>query len=234
MRFSTLLVFLCLSAQAQPAQPVTIGTASRPIIELEVEKQINDGADATAALNHPQAIKLLEAALKRIRANPAALKKMEDRCLIRLGYAYLGALRLDDALRAFTPIIGPTGNCKPKMKLEDCADAQYGLGTAQMYKSDFAAAVHNLGNAQITFGKAAAADPETRLHKILQQAKVEGLLGAALFRTGDKPKAIQTLRHSVTQLTDLQKNAQLQPAERNSAQGALADAQNSLKLLLQN
>ena len=35
------------------------------------------------------------------------------------------------------------------------------------------------------------------MNKIVQQAKVEGLLGAALFRTGDKPKAIETLRHSV-------------------------------------
>lgn len=245
MRLSTILAYAFVGARLLAAQAPATGqyspiagpsvTVSKPIIEIELEKQIDDGARATAALNHMEAIKILEDALRKIRSNPS-LKKMESDCLVRLGYAYLGPLRLDDALRSFTPALDPAMNCKSRMAMESCADAQYGVGTVQMYKSDFAAAVSNLGKALATYGKAVAGDhpEEFRMKKIVQKAKVEGLLGAALFRTGDKPKAIETLRHSVSQLTIVAKNEKLSQELRNSAHGALLDAQKSLDLLQQN
>jgi len=197
-----------------------------------MEKQIDDGARATAALNHPEAIRILEDALRKIRSNPA-LKRLEPECLIRLGYAYLGPLRLDDALRAFTPTLDSAANCKPAMEAERCGDAQYGLGTVQMYKGDFPAAVRNLGKALASYTKAAAGEhpEEFRMNKIVQQAKVEGLLGAALFRTGDKAKAVETLRHSVRQLGIVQKNERISAGLRNTAQAAVLDAQKSLEML---
>jgi len=228
------------TCQSQPAggySPVAgpAATVSKPVVEIEMEKQIDAGARATAALNHPEAIRILEDALRKIRSNPA-LKRLEPECLVRLGYAYLGPLRLDDAVRSFAPALDTASNCRPRMDAERCAEAQYGLGTAQMYQGDFPSAARNLGKAVASYRRAAAGEhpEEFQMNKVLQQAKVEGLLGAALFRTGDKPKAIETLRHSIQQLGIVQKNERISSGLRDTAQAALLDARKSLDMLQQN
>ena len=107
-----------------------------------MEKQIDDGAHATAALNHPEAIRILEDALRKIRSNPA-LKNWRRSAWFGSGMRISAA-----AARRRAEVLRTHARRRGKLQTEDgrraCAEAQYGLGTVQMYQGDFPAAARNL------------------------------------------------------------------------------------------
>lgn len=235
MRIGLLVLLAAGVIAAQTPPPQQTITVTKDSAELAAENEIGKGELLTNQQNHAEAVKVLEAVLKTIRAN-ASLKKLEPRALVRLGFAYLPQLKLEEAGRAFTPVLDAASNCRPKTEVLLCADAQYGLGAVHMYKSDFPPAATLLAKSLVTY-RAASAAPQTdegRWYIRKQQPQVEALLGAAQFRAGDKPKAIETFRRAIDHFTRLDKDAQLPDNMRGPNHAALADAQHSLELLLQN
>jgi tetratricopeptide (TPR) repeat protein len=230
-----------LNAQAPPPASSPVPQASLMRTKAEMERELDtlvQGA-ATAKSNgsYASATEILEDALHKVRGNPL-LKEHENDVLVRLGYTYMGSQRLDDSMRIFTGLLTPQKHdCKTgSAAIELCADAQYGLGTVQMYKGEFEGAVGMLTKSMASYAKASAGDhtEEFRMIKVKQQADVEALLGAALFRTGKKEKAIDALHHAVSQFTVVESNDKIPESVRAGARTSMKDAQTSLDLLLKN
>ena len=75
------------------------------------------------------------------------MKRDEDGLLVRLGQSYVGARRLDDAVRTFRLLLDTqTETCRKNIAaVEYCADAQYYISFADM-QSNHALGRHD-GNA---------------------------------------------------------------------------------------
>jgi hypothetical protein len=74
-------------------------------------------------------------------------------------------------------------------------------------------------------------DEPYRMTKIKQKGDAEALLAAALFRAGQKDKAVAMFRQAITLLKTVADNEKLDPGTRGSARASLTDAESSLKLL---
>jgi tetratricopeptide (TPR) repeat protein len=219
---------LSLHAQDAPAQP-----PGAPTRDQQLSMQLSR-ADQTKVMGKlPEAIALYEDALAQAKAEPD-LNRREEEVLQRLSAAYIAAQRPADAVRVSRRVLGfHAEDCKPGAPgVERCADAQYGLGLALMYASDFAGAVTQLTASAANFGKVGMEGDETfRMTKTKQCGDAQALLAAALFRAGQKEKAVATFRKAIATLHVVADNAKLDPGTRGSAQKSLQDAESSLKLL---
>jgi hypothetical protein len=105
-----------------------------------------------------------------------------------------------------------------------------------MQKGNFDKAIPFLKNSMASYARAASGSEfiEYKMIKLKQQAETETRLAAALLRTGHKQSAIDSLSHSIEQLSTVEGNEQIQDAIRASAKKSLQDARNALDLVRKN
>jgi tetratricopeptide (TPR) repeat protein len=244
-----LFFFLCLvlvgveqqGLEAQdpsaPKKPITLFDPDLSPAQKAVHALIQKAATEDRMGEYGSAIKTFEVALQQLRSIPE-MKGEEDSLLVRLGRAYFGARRLDDAVRTFASLLGPRReDCRQDVAaVEYCADAQYYIGFANMQKSNFEAAVPFLTKSMASYGRAAGESEfvEYRMIKLKQQAETEALLAAGLLRIGHKDRAIDSLNHAITQLSTVERNEEIQESIRASARKSLQDARAVLELTLKN
>jgi tetratricopeptide (TPR) repeat protein len=244
MKRAVPLVLLALTGLAQQVprdqgrpsgpKPITPFDSDASPAKREVDTLIQQGAKQDRTGDYAAAIKTFEHALDRLRALPE-MKNDEDSLLVRLGRAYIGARRLDDAVRTFALLLGPKmEDCRQGVAaLEYCADAQYYIGFCDMQRGKVEAAIPILTRSAGTYGRAASESQfvESRMIKIKQQAEAETLLAAALQRTGSNDRAIAALRHAIDQLTTVEQNVEIQDGIRASARKSREDARTTLNLI---
>jgi tetratricopeptide (TPR) repeat protein len=191
-------------------------------------------SDRTKVMGDPAAaVKGYEEALARVKSEPA-LKDREEEVLQHLASGYIAAQRPVDAVRVNRRILEfHEEDCKPGAPgVERCADAQYGLGLSMMHAGEFAGAVTYLTQSAENFGKVQAeGDLPFRMTKLKQRGDAESLLAAALFRAGEKEKAIAKFRQAIASLKTVADEEKLDPGTRGSARTSLTDAETSLKLI---
>jgi tetratricopeptide (TPR) repeat protein len=218
-------------------KPITLFDADLSPPAKAVQSLIQKGATEDRMGEYASAIKTFELALPQLRSLPE-MKGDEDSLLVRLGRAYIGARRLDDAVRTFALLLGPRmEDCRLGVAaIEYCADAQHYIGFADMQKGDFKAAAPFLTKSMASYARAAGESEfiEYRMIKLKQQAETETLLAAALLHIGRKDRAIDALNHAIAQLNTVEQNNGIQDAIRASARKSLQDARAALELTLKN
>ena len=182
--------------------------------------------------DYASAIKTFELALQQLRSLPE-IRGDEDSLLMRLGRAYVGARRLDEAVRTFALLLSPRmEDCRQGVAAVGyCADAQYYIGFADMQKGNFEAAVPFLTKSMASYARAASESEfiESRMINLKRQAETETMLAAALLQIGRKDRAIDALNHAIAQLSTVAGNGEIQDAIRASARTSLQDAQAALQ-----
>src|SRR5215831_17418933 len=164
-------------------------------------------------------------ALEKVKSTPS-LRTREEEVLQRLASAYIGWQHYPDAVRVSRQILAfHDKDCTPESPLlERCADAQYGLGLALMHAGEFAEAVKQLNASVTSFGKVnMVGDEHFHMTKMKQRGDVESLYAAALFRAGQKEKAIAMFRKAIATLKVVADDEKLDPGTRGSAKGSLKD-----------
>ncbi|MBS1855895.1 MAG: tetratricopeptide repeat protein [Acidobacteria bacterium] len=207
-----------------PQQPSADQTLTKLLMDSDQKKVMGDTAGA---------IKGYETALARVGSEPA-IRNREEEVLQRLSAGYIASRRYQEAVTVSRRILAlHQADCKPGAPfLERCADAQYGLGLALMYTEDFTQAAAELNRSVANFGGIGGPGDElTRMNRLKNLGSAESLLGAALFRAGDKEKAVATIRRAIANLKIVADDAKLDPATRGSARKSMQDAQASLNLL---
>jgi len=189
--------------QTPPKKPITLFDTDASPAEKAVQSLIQKGATEDRMGDFAAATRTFELALKQLRDVPE-MKGEEDSLLVRLGRAYIGGRRLDDAVRTFALLLGPgMEDCRPGVAAVGyCADAQYYIGFAYMQKGSFEEAVPFLTKSMASYARAAAEESkfiEYRMIKLKQEAETETMLAAALFRLGRKDRAITALNHAIDQ-----------------------------------
>jgi tetratricopeptide (TPR) repeat protein len=225
-----ILTFLALGAQDAPKKGVSPS-------EREIDDLITKSTQSGAAGDKFAAIATLETALQKVQKDPS-LKGRESDVLNRLGHAYLDAQRPAEAVRTFQVMLDAMkAECVPNSAAADrCAGAQYGMGTALMYKGDFQAAVPVLRRAIANFAQVVKGGytEDYRMNMLKQQGDAQSLLAAALFRSGNKAEGIAAFERAVQEFSTVVKNPGTPEPLRVSAQTSLKDAQTSLDLLKKN
>jgi hypothetical protein len=128
-------------------------------------------------------------------------------------------------------------DCRPGLAaVEFCADAQHYIGFADMQKGSFEAAIPLLTKAMASYARAASGSDfvEYRMVKLMQQTETETMLAGALLRTGHKDRAVDSLNHAISQLSMVERNAEIQEPIRASARKSLQVARAALKLAVKN
>jgi tetratricopeptide (TPR) repeat protein len=180
------------------------------------------------------AIKLLQTALA-MSQKQAALKGHDLDVYRAMGHVYAEAQQYPNAIQSYQTMLGKMqAGCAPgQPDSERCPDVYYDLGTAQMYASDFAAAVITLRKAipmyETLIKKGPA--PDYKLAKLKLEANANSMLGAALFRSGNLEGGIAAYQKSVTQYTNVANNPDSGDGLQTLAKQSLSDAQNALNLL---
>jgi tetratricopeptide (TPR) repeat protein len=227
------LACVTLAAQQQTVQVPTVVSGTTPA-DRELDGIFSKATAAGTAGDKLGAINLLESALQKVQKDPL-LKPRENDVLSRLGKAYVDAQRPADGVRAYQILLeNLKEECRPgSAGLDRCADAQYGMGTAQMYKGDFAGATTTLRAAMANYAALTKAGytGDYRLNKLKLHADAQALLAAALFRTGKKPEAISTFERAIQEFSSVAGDANAPEALRSSARASMKDAQTSLDLL---
>ncbi|HXK02533.1 MAG TPA: tetratricopeptide repeat protein [Verrucomicrobiae bacterium] len=205
--------------------------------DREIQEILMKSSQASAAGDKATVVTLLETALQKVQKDPG-LKEDEPEVLARLGKAYVDAQRYPDAVRTYQVLMESIKqDCLPgSPRVDRCADGQYGLGTAQMYKGDFAGAATTLRQAIAGYAvlvKGSVAE-DFRMARLKQQADAQALLAAALFRTGKKPEAIAAFERAIQQFGTVEKSPASSDALRTAARASTKDAQTSLDLLRKN
>jgi len=225
--------------QISPKKTVTLPgfeTEMSPA-QKAVRSLIQKGASEERTGDHNSAIRTFQDALQKLRSVPE-MKGDEDSVLLRLGRAYIGAHRLEDAVTTFSLLLGPSADdCRSGVAaVEYCADAQYYTGFANMQKGNFGAAVPFLKKSMANYARAGSGSEsvEYQMIQLKQQAETESMLAAALLRTGRKQDAINSLNHAISQLSTVEGNEEIQDAIRASARKSLQDAQKALDLATKN
>jgi len=205
--------------------------------EISPDQQLNQmlmQSDQTKVMgNVSAAIRGYEEALQKVKSTPA-IQGREEEVLQRLFGSYITAQRYPDAIRISRRILAlHQKDCAPDSEwIERCADAQYGLGLALMHSGDFAGAVRELNVSVANFGKVKMeGDEHFRMIKLKQRGDAESMLAAALFRAGEREKAVAMFRKAIVTLKEVANDQKLDPGTRGSAQKSLTDAEGSLKLL---
>lgn len=134
------------SMKAQDRRPITLSESDASPAAQAVNSLIQKGATQDQAGDYRSAIETFELALQRLRFIPE-MKRDEDGLLVRLGQSYIGARRLDDAVRTFRLLLDTqTETCRKNIAaVEYCAHAQYYISFADM-QSNHALGRHD-GNA---------------------------------------------------------------------------------------
>ncbi|HTS66480.1 MAG TPA: tetratricopeptide repeat protein [Candidatus Acidoferrales bacterium] len=205
--------------------------------DRELDDILMKAAQSEAAGDKSATVNLLETALQKTQKN-LALKDREPEVLAKLGKAYVALQRPAEAVRTYQLLLDTLKqDCGPASpRMDRCAEAQYGMGTAEMYKGDFAAAATILRQAIASYSvlvKGSVTD-EFRMARLKQQADAQSLLAAALFRTGKKPEAIAAFERALQQLGLVEKNPASGDTLREAARTSARDAQASLDLLRKN
>jgi tetratricopeptide (TPR) repeat protein len=218
-------------------KPITLFDSDLSPAAKAVQDLIQKGAAEDRSGDYGSATETFERALQQLRSLPE-MKGDEDSLLVRLGRAYIGARRLDDAVGTFALLLGPQmQGCRQGVaSIEYCADAQYYIGFVNMQKGNFNGAAPFLKDSMASYARAAAGSDrvEYQMIKLKQQAETETLLAAALLRIGRKGAAVDALNHAIAQLGMIERNSEIQDAIRDSARKSLQDAQSALQLTLKN
>src|SRR5205823_7841758 len=129
------------------------------LLETQLDVLLRQADQARASGDHALAAKGLEDALTKVRAQPL-LARREDNILMQLASAYLGSQRPAEAVQVYAALLElRTPDCRPgTIAIESCADARYGMGSAQMYAGDFQGALKSLTACIANFGSLAALD----------------------------------------------------------------------------
>src|SRR5262249_12158467 len=95
-------------------EPITLpGFESGSPEQKTVQALIQKGASEDRMGDYNAAVRTFQDALQKLRGLPR-MNGDADSVLVRLGRAYIGARRLDDALNAFSLLLGPhTEDCRP-------------------------------------------------------------------------------------------------------------------------
>lgn len=223
--------------QTPPKKPITLFNTDASPAEKAVQSLIQTGATEDRMGDYASAIKTFELAMKQLRSVPE-MKGDEDSLLVRLGRAYIGGRRLDDAVRTLALLLSPgTQDCRPSVAaIEYCADAQHYIGFGYLQKGSFEEATSFLTKSMASYARAAGESEfiEYRMIKLKQAAETETMLAAALLRLSRKERAIDALNHAIDQLTSVERNDEIQEAIRASARKSLQDARGALALALKN
>lgn len=229
------IAVIFLAVQGLSAQDKAASAPSQQaLLDAQLDTMLRQSDQAQASGNHALAAKGLEDALLKVRSQ-ALLAKREDNVLTRLAGVYMVSQRPAEAVRVYTALLElRKPDCRPgTLALESCADARYGLGTAQMYAGDFKGALDTLTACIANLTSLAALDgPEAyRMIKVKQQADAQSLAAAAWFRTGQKDKAISAFRKAIEQFGIVERNTKIQEDIRKGARDSARDAKASLDLL---
>ena len=228
------VIVLILTVQGVAAQDQTPAPSKQTLLETQLDTMLRQADRAHTSGDNALAAKGLEDALLKVRSQPL-LAKREDNVLMRLASAYLDSQRPAEAVRAYAALLElRKPGCRPgTITVESCAEARYGLGSAQMYSGDFQGALDNLTAAITNFASLAAGGgpEEYRMIKLKQQADAQSLAAAAWFRTGQKDKAIAAFRKAIEQFSIVERNAKIQEDIRKGARDSAKDAKASLDLL---
>jgi tetratricopeptide (TPR) repeat protein len=203
----------------------------------EIDDLLMKAGQTEAAGDKTATLSLLETALQKVQKDPA-LKEREPDVLAKLGKAYVAVQRPADAARTYRLLLDVLNqDCGPASpRLDRCAEAQYGLGTAQMYEGDFAGAAGTLRLAIDSYSAMVKGSytEDFRMARLKQQADAQSLLAAALFRTGKKPEAMAAFERAIQQFGAVEKNPASGDTLRAAARTSAKDAQTSLDLLRRN
>jgi tetratricopeptide (TPR) repeat protein len=241
LRYSFLFVtasLVCLCAQSSGAQTPTARKESIAVSaniskqQLEADDKLNGviakAEDAGRKGDLKALVERLQEALELVRGNPALLEQ-EDRVLRKAGQAQMSAKLFAEAERSFTELLAlRKGDCKPtSRRVENCADAQFDLGIAQLYKGDFHEAVPSFRAALGSYEHAASNidTEEYRMIKTKQQAEAGTFLAVSLFRIGRGAEAIPLLDKAILQFRLVQGNVNIQDAIRASSGEGLRQAE---------
>jgi len=237
LRSLVLAGWLVSMAGAQDAKSAAAAAALKTTQEQEIDVLIRKGEAYTTGKDPANAIAILEQAWQKVQKNPAIHEK-EAEVLMRLAKAYIDGQRPGDAVRAYQFLLQDIAdNCRPGSAfLDRCADAKYGLGTAQMYKGDFEGAVGVLRQAVALYARIVQGSmaENYRMNKVKQQGDATALLAAAMFRTGHKPEAMVAFQQAINMFDAVDKSAQAAPDLKASARNSRKDAETSLDLLRKN
>lgn len=220
--------------RTSPKKPITLLDPDLSPAARAVQSLIQKGATEDRMGDYASAMKTFELALRQLRSLPE-MKGDEDSLLMRLGRAYIGARRLDEAVRTFALLLSPRmEDCRQGIAAVGyCADAQHYIGFVEMEKGDFEAAVPFLTKSMASYARAAGESGfvEYQMIQLKQQAETETMLAAALLQIGRKDSAIDALNHAIAQLSTVERNEQIQDAIRASARKSLRDARATLRTL---
>ena len=223
--------------QTPPKKPITLLDHDLSPAERAVLSLIQKGATEDRMGDYPSAVKTFQDALQQLRSVPK-MKGDEDSVLVRLGRAYIGAQRFDDAISTFALLLGPRSeDCRQGVAaVEYCADAQHYIGFAHMQKGKFDAAVPFLTKSIASYARAASGSEfiEYRMIKLKQQAETEMMLAEALVHTCHKGGALNSLNLAISQLSTVDQNAEIQESIRESARKSLQDARIAFALAQKN
>jgi tetratricopeptide (TPR) repeat protein len=233
-RIAVLFLTVPLTVQRLAAQDQGAAPSQQALLEAQLDSMLRQSDQALASGDNALAAKGLEDALLKVRSQPL-LAKREDNVRIRLASVYLAGQRPAEAVRVYAALLElRKPDCRPgTIAVESCADARYGLGTAQMYAGDFKGALDTLTACIANLVSLAALDgPEVyKMIKVKQQADAQSLAAAAWFRTGQKDKAIAAFRKAIEQFGIVERNTKIQEDIRKGARDSARDAKASLDLL---
>jgi tetratricopeptide (TPR) repeat protein len=225
-----LVSLLCWCAVGQNVAPP-------PAAAQEVGEILVKSKQAAALGDHATAIRLMETALQKVQKDPA-LKDRENEVLGRLGKEYVDGGQAALAIQTYQLLLRELGDdCRPgSPRIDQCAEPEYWLGTAQMQKGDFTTAVTTLQQSAASFAAlvSGASTDFYRMANLKGQADSQSLLGAALFRTGKKADAITMFERAIEQFLIVEKNPATPDGVRTAAETSKKDAQTSLDLLKKN
>ena len=237
LRSLVLAGWLVSTAGAQDARSAAAAAAAKATQEQEIDDLMRKGESYTSAKDYATAIGILEQAWQKVQKNPAIHEK-EAEVLTRLGKAYVDGQRPADGVRAYQFLLQDiVADCQPaSANLPRCADAKYGLGTAQMYKGDFEAAVVVLRQAVALYDRIVRGSmaEDYRMNKVKLEGDALALLAAGLFRSGHKPEAIATFQQAINMFDAVDKSPKGSADLKASARNSRNDAATSLEMLKKN
>ena len=212
-------------------KPITLFDSDVTPAQKAVLELIQKGAAEDRRGDYNSAIKTFQEALRKLRSLPE-MKGDEDGLLVRLGGAYIGARRLDEAIRTFALLLSPgMEDCRQGVTPADCAEAQHYIGFARIQEGNFEAAIPLLTKSMGSYARAASGSflVESRMINLKKQAEAETWLAAALLRTGHKDRSSESLQHAIAQLQTIEGDAEIQDSIRASARKSLQEARAALK-----
>jgi tetratricopeptide (TPR) repeat protein len=185
--------------------------------------------------NAPDAIKQYRNALDLVQKQPL-LAEQELRVERKLAVGYIRANLPSDAIPIYSKLLDARKqDCAAQStNPENCADAEFELGRAKMYATDFSGALVLLKDADSNYVQAEKLNSPSHEFAMIQlknQGQTKMLIAAALFRTGMTPEAVATIETAISQLTRVQSDETITVGIRDDATRSLHEAQTILSRL---